>query len=188
MKRMEQKEQRRMEILSVALDLFVQKGYAGTKTGEIAKAVGMSEGLMFHYFPTKENLYLELVKMGVQGTQVLEESIADPYQALYMPLCEMLQQAKENPFMAKMFLLMNEAQNKERSPEEVYKVAMGVNVIEKSVAVIEQGQIQGIFREGDPLTLSYAFWNALDGNMQELARNPKMKVPEPEWLMAILMK
>ncbi|MEG0854170.1 MAG: TetR/AcrR family transcriptional regulator [Angelakisella sp.] len=188
MKRTKQKEQRRMEILITALDLFAQKGYAGTKTGEIAKAVGMSEGLLFHYFPTKEILYLELAKIGVQGTQVFEQPITDPYLALYEPLCALLAQADADRSMAKMFLLMNEAQNKDRSPEAVYKVATQVNIIAETVPVITMGQEQGIFRDGDPVTLAYAFWNALDGNMQELARKPEMKVPDPKWLMAILMK
>lgn len=188
MKRIEQKEQRRIEILIAALELFAHKGYAGTKTGEIAKAVGMSEGLLFHYFPTKENLYLELVKIGVQGTQVFEQSITDPYQAFYEPLCDLLARAKVDRSMAKMFLLMNEAQNKDRSPKAVYQVATGVNIIDESVPIVALGQAQGIFRNGDPRTLAYAFWNALDGNMQELARQPEMEVPDATWLMAILMK
>ena len=58
MKRVEQKEKRRQEILNAGLDLFIQKGYSATRTAEIAKAVDMSEGLLFHYFETKEKLYL----------------------------------------------------------------------------------------------------------------------------------
>lgn len=188
MKRTEQKEERRKEILVAALNLFVKKGYAGTKTGEIAKLVGMSEGLLFHYFATKETLYLELVKMGVQGTEFLEQPITDPYQALYEPICAMFDQVSVNPAMAKMFILMNEAQNKDRSPKAVYEMATQVNIIAETVPVIIKGQEQGIFRDGDPMTLSYTFWNALDGNMQELARQSEMQVPDPKWLMGILMK
>ena len=51
--RQEQRERRREEILRAALRLFVRKGYAGTKVGDIAEAVGMSTGLMFHYFESK---------------------------------------------------------------------------------------------------------------------------------------
>lgn len=187
MKRAEQKEKRRLEIMKAALDIFVQKGYSGTKTIEIAKAVGMSEGLLFHYFPTKENLYYELVKNGVQGTQIFREPVEDAYSAFHEPLNDFLLQVKMDRSVAKMFVLMNHAQNKESTPEEVYKLASSVSVIHESVPLIKMGQKQGVFREGNPLTLAYTFWNALDGNMQELARNYEMDVPEGHWLMSILL-
>ncbi len=188
MKRSEQKEQRRIEILINALELFVQKGYAGTKASEIAKAVGVSEGLLFHYFPTKEALYLELVKHGVKATQVYPCEINDPYRAILSVISDFLTKTQANRRVAKMFVLMNAAQNESSTPEEVYKAASGVNIIQDSVSVIALGQQQGVFREGDPLTLSYTFWCAFDGIMVELARNPNMQVPEPKWLMSLLTK
>ena len=71
--REEQKEQRRRLILMKALELFVKRGYSETKIGDIAKAANMSTGLMFHYFESKEQLYEELVKMGLHGTNTPQE-------------------------------------------------------------------------------------------------------------------
>lgn len=62
------KERRRQEILYAALELFVTKGYAATKITDIAKSANMSRGLMFHYFESKEKLYEELIRMGLEGT------------------------------------------------------------------------------------------------------------------------
>ena len=59
MTRKEQKEERRKAILMTALDLFVNRGYYETKITDIAAAVPMSTGLMFHYFESKEELLLE---------------------------------------------------------------------------------------------------------------------------------
>lgn len=47
---------RRAQILETALRLFAMQGFDGTSTREIAQAAGISEGLIFHYFPTKEDL------------------------------------------------------------------------------------------------------------------------------------
>lgn len=66
--RKEKKERRRQEILYAALELFVTKGYAATKITDIAKSANMSRGLMFHYFESKEKLYEELIRMGLEGT------------------------------------------------------------------------------------------------------------------------
>lgn len=188
MKRSEMKELRRKEILFKALELFVSKGYAGTKTKDISKALGISEGLMFHYFSSKEKIYLELVKMGVEGMDLFQTVGDEPYQAVYDVVNDFLEKVKENRIVAKVFILVDRAQNKESTPEVVYKIACKVETVEKSVAVIKKGQEMGVFRDGDPLTLSYTFWNAVQGIMEELGKNDHMKVPETEWIMSILKK
>lgn len=52
------------EILSAALRLFVEQGFHGTPTSKIAREAGVANGTLFHYFPTKDdlviNLYLEV--------------------------------------------------------------------------------------------------------------------------------
>ena len=68
MTRKEQKEEKRNAILITALNLFVTRGYYETKITDIAEAVPMSTGLLFHYFESKESLLTELVKMGAAGT------------------------------------------------------------------------------------------------------------------------
>ncbi len=47
-------------MLSAALGLFCEHGYAATSTRRIAEAAGITEGLVFHYFASKEALLLEL--------------------------------------------------------------------------------------------------------------------------------
>lgn len=49
---------RRDQLLGAALDLFCEHGYAGTSTRRIAEAAGVAEGLIFHYFPSKQALLL----------------------------------------------------------------------------------------------------------------------------------
>lgn len=70
MTRIEQKEAKKMKIIQVALDLFVERGYYGTKTNQISRRAGISEGLLFHYFPTKEILLEELVNIGLEGMRM----------------------------------------------------------------------------------------------------------------------
>lgn len=47
---------RRSQIIDVALTLFAEKGFAGTRTKEIAEAAGISETLIFQHFQTKGGL------------------------------------------------------------------------------------------------------------------------------------
>lgn len=55
-KRIEQKNNTREKILKSAMELFSNNGIIGTKTSDIAKNAGISHGLIFNHFPTKENL------------------------------------------------------------------------------------------------------------------------------------
>jgi AcrR family transcriptional regulator len=47
-------------ILEVAEKLFIEKGYEGTKTTEIAKDAGVNHALLHYYYRTKENLFNQI--------------------------------------------------------------------------------------------------------------------------------
>lgn len=51
---------KRQKIFDSALQLFVEFGFHGTPTSKIAKDAGVSNGILFHYFGTKEELIKEL--------------------------------------------------------------------------------------------------------------------------------
>ena len=56
------KEDRPAEITEAAFSTFVEKGYAGTRVEEVAKRAGVSKGLLYLYFKTKEELFKSVVK------------------------------------------------------------------------------------------------------------------------------
>ena len=47
-------------ILKSAEELFLEKGFSGTSTTDIAKHVGCNQALVHYYFRTKENLFLQV--------------------------------------------------------------------------------------------------------------------------------
>lgn len=58
-------EDRRSEIIGAALKLFVEHGYAATKLDDVAKAVGVSKGLPYRYFESKEELFKAVVREAI---------------------------------------------------------------------------------------------------------------------------
>jgi TetR/AcrR family transcriptional regulator len=50
-------DDRRLQLIEVAIDLFSQKGFGGTTTKEIAAAAGVTEAIIFRHFATKQDLY-----------------------------------------------------------------------------------------------------------------------------------
>lgn len=58
----ERRQKRAGEILAAARQVFLEKGFAGTAVSEIASRVGIVEGLVFSYFPTKRDLLHEVLR------------------------------------------------------------------------------------------------------------------------------
>lgn len=56
------KEERQEEVIQSALALFIEKGYKGTTTSEIAKMANISEVTLFRHFKSKEELFMAGVK------------------------------------------------------------------------------------------------------------------------------
>src|SRR5690349_19696067 len=54
-------EQRRKELLHGAMLLFSEHGYEPTTTKSIAESCGVTEAVIFRYFPTKQDLFREVV-------------------------------------------------------------------------------------------------------------------------------
>src|SRR4030095_12300694 len=54
-------EDRRHQILHVAVKLFSQRGFGGTTTKEIAQAAGVSEAMVFRHYATKQELYTAIL-------------------------------------------------------------------------------------------------------------------------------
>jgi AcrR family transcriptional regulator len=60
------KEDRPQEITAAALEAFSEKGYAATRVTDVAKRAGVSKGLLYLYFRTKEDLFKSVVKSFVR--------------------------------------------------------------------------------------------------------------------------
>jgi len=64
-RRERRKEARPGELLDAALDLFVEKGFAATRSEEVAARAGVSKGTLFLYFPSKEELFKAVVRENI---------------------------------------------------------------------------------------------------------------------------
>lgn len=65
-------QERQTSIIASAASLFAAKGFSGTTTKEIAKTAGVSEALVFKYFPTKRALYAAILAEKAQFSELLE--------------------------------------------------------------------------------------------------------------------
>ena len=72
------KEARPAELLSAALDLFVERGFAATRLDEVAARAGVSKGTLYLYFSSKEELFKAVIRSGIvplieRGERLLDQ-------------------------------------------------------------------------------------------------------------------
>jgi AcrR family transcriptional regulator len=62
-------ETTRQKILSAAIDLFGEVGYAAAGLGEIIERAGMTKGALYHHFDSKEALATAIIEQGTNLTR-----------------------------------------------------------------------------------------------------------------------
>lgn len=73
------REATKRKIRQTALALFAETGYSATSISAIAKAAGISKGLMYNYFQSKEDLLLSIVEeLSKVGTSLVDNHLHEP--------------------------------------------------------------------------------------------------------------
>jgi AcrR family transcriptional regulator len=72
----------RAAILEAATEEFVQSGFSGARTSQIAKRARVPQGLLYHYFENKEDLFRQVLDLGLapyfQATTEMLERSSEP--------------------------------------------------------------------------------------------------------------
>lgn len=72
------------KIMQAAFELFAKHGYETTSIAQIAKEAGVSKGLLYNYFSSKEDLLKSLIEQAMhEGDDLVEKLVAeDPKETL----------------------------------------------------------------------------------------------------------
>ncbi len=185
---MDKGDERKKQLLRVALDVFIEKGYYGTSTREIARRAGVSSGLLFHYFSNKDSIYLELVKIGVEEMKLdTEIAMKAPCEYLFQTMKNVFEQIESNPSFGKMFVFMDNVQHTVVNEKEITSLLESADICKQWVPIILEGQQRGEFREGNPHSLCVAVFGAIQGIVQEKVRRPSTPLPKTDWLMDMIV-
>jgi AcrR family transcriptional regulator len=99
---------RKAEILDAAALVFAANGFAGAQVQTIADKLGVGNGTVYRYFPTKELLFLAAVERGLaeltDAIEPLLKSDADPVDTLREVVRTYLRFFHRRPEMAELFI------------------------------------------------------------------------------------
>lgn len=104
----ELESRRRAQILDVAARVFATYGFANTQVQTIANHLGVGNGTIYRYFPTKDQLFLAAVERGLKeletGMDRILESPRDPLELLGEAIRGYLDFFRRRPEMAELFI------------------------------------------------------------------------------------
>src|SRR4051812_37996143 len=106
---------RSREIINAALNLFVTKGFAATKLEDVAKAAGVSKGLPYLYFKSKEELFKAVIVEAIGEPLVLANAMIERFEGsteqLFRELVANFRKFAESPLGGVIKLILAEAGN-----------------------------------------------------------------------------
>jgi len=144
------KKDRPAEITAAAMQTFAEKGYAATRVEEVAKRAGISKGLLYLYFKTKEELFKAVIRNFISPrldtlTQTLEDSDLTAEEFLRGPFLKFAKSVPKSPVRKLVRLMVAEGPNYPDLVAWYWEnvVSRGLSVMR---SVIEKGVRNGEFR------------------------------------------
>jgi len=104
----ELESRRKAQILDVAARVFATYGFANTQVQTIANHLGVGNGTIYRYFPTKDQLFLAAVERGLKELEAemdrILESPRDPLELLPEAIRGYFGFFRRRPEMAELFI------------------------------------------------------------------------------------
>jgi len=184
------REEQRAKILDSARKVFARKGMAATMA-DVAAAAGVSQGLAYRYFASKEALFHELVEQSVQsgiaGIQRIPKMPGTLEERLGFLVSMAWEGRREHP---EIYQLMYQVLDDEATLDDIRELIgrQGQTYLDVLRQLIIEGQATGEVAEGDPDQLVIVFLACLDGLSRLALREPewvKKHFPETEIILRI---
>lgn len=151
-------------IFQAALKVIKKKGFHKTRIADIADQAGVSYGLVYHYFPSKEKLFEAIQERWWGGLFALMEKFSTGDLSVPEKLCEIIDYFLgtylEKPELANIFITEISRSTYNLTPERLKHFTKFMELVQQ---VMKEGQSQGILRQDFPSRyLTYIFLGALE--------------------------
>lgn len=145
------KEDRPQEITEAAFAAFAEKGFTATRVEEVARRAGVSKGLLYLYFKTKEELFKAVIRSVVTPrvdalTRTLDSTDSSAEAIIRGPVLDFMKRVPGSPVSIVIRLLISEAPKHPDLVDYYWD-----NVASRGLAalrqLLERGVANGEFRE-----------------------------------------
>ncbi|MGE5495882.1 MAG: TetR/AcrR family transcriptional regulator [Burkholderiales bacterium] len=187
------KDERREQILSAALKVFGRRGFAATKISDIVTSAGMSHGLVYHYFKSKEEIFYELLKRAMtassQALLEVEGMPLSPIEKVRQTAKFILGGIEGFKDSAYYFLIVAHASVME-TPGAQYEELINTSDIpvHAMARILAAGQQADEIKDGDVYGMALTFFAAIQGLAIYKLAIKDFNMPDPEILVNMVRK
>jgi len=177
------------KIRAAAAKVFVDKGLAGASIQQIASEAGISLGLMYHHYRSKDELFLSLVDYAVQGLGHISDQLAsetDPRTAIEAVALDVYQDmtVREESLQLMGLIVQGILSGNETITQKIGRDNR--HVLDSAADCIRRGQALGEFAPGDPDELATYFFASIQGLIVMRLYNRDVPMPSPSVMTAFL--
>ncbi|MDQ0230653.1 TetR/AcrR family transcriptional regulator [Metabacillus malikii] len=190
-KNLEIRDARKEQILSAAAKVFARRGMVAAKISDIAKEAQLSHGLVYHYFESKEQIFVTLVKKASdKSIEVVNEANqynGTPIQKLTW-MTETILRSIATGEGIYLYLIMIQASTSDAVPAEVRDVLMGDNAnspVFATIPIIIEGQNEGEIVKEDPVKLAVTYYAFIQGLAINKIQWKECPLPEAKLIMNV---
>nr|WP_320026909.1 TetR/AcrR family transcriptional regulator [uncultured Acetobacterium sp.] len=163
------RETRKEIIRNAALSQFVKQGLFATRIQDIAAEADIAQGLLYHYYASKDEIFVDLINDALDKTIEASYSVrdmnTDPGEKIRFALERLVETIENSQTFLDTCRLITQATNSTAIPQEAQdliqkKRSIPYLVIEE---IIEAGQKEGTVVAGNPKMLAIFFWTSING-------------------------
>jgi AcrR family transcriptional regulator len=129
----------------------------------------MAQGLIYHYYKSKEEIYVELLKNALDKMNsaifMLQEKPLPPHEKIRIAIEHLLQTIESSDNFTQTCCLIAQATNSTAIPEKAKKLIEEKRDIpyQEIAKIMADGQKEGTIVEADPNELAVIFWTSING-------------------------
>lgn len=188
------RESQRRRILESSLRLFVHRGFSATRVADIAFDAGISQGLLYHYFPGKDEILVALLESALpkmdSAARDLEALDLPPAEKIRVALRALLQGIQENADTGKTHLLVALASASDALPEAARAIVdrHARGPYRTMARIFAKGQEDGSVRPGNPREMALLFWALVKGlSIHHAVHGNTLGKPAPEAILPLFL-
>ncbi|WP_248312291.1 TetR/AcrR family transcriptional regulator [Bosea sp. BK604] len=147
----------RARILHIATREFASKGYEGAGTDEIADRASINKRMIYHYFSSKELLYLAVLENAYLKARAAEEKLALDNMEPLKALQSFVEFTFDSFVRDRTFINLLATENRQKAKvlkKSSLVTSLNSAIIQAMGRILERGEAAGVVRPGlDPLQL-----------------------------------
>ena len=189
------KDERREKILSSALSLFASKGLAATKISDIAKKTGMSQGLVYHYYKSKEEIFIWLIANAMakmnEAALNLEKLPVSAREKIIIAVDGLLKGFETNDSTASYYFLITQTALADAYPDEAKEIIRSQNDVKYDVIsrILTEGQQDGTIKDNNPREMATIFFSSINGlALNKAIYGNRFTMPDKRILLSMFLK